>query len=1327
MMANNYIAPVNGKEDQNVIPKSGKLAFDVPLYYLETVTGVSYELAISYKSALLKEDYGTWAPEAPSNIIACGWGINTDNRIFVINKHPFKYGLYFNGAFYQLRKVSTEGLYIIYRTVTHSLFQIRFDTVNKYWCLFTEDGTEYVFGLNDALNGESGDYSAQTGTYAQASVEYTAVRQLISNPNAQGIPQNIHADNTICQTTGQTLFGTQNWVGPTMDIGAMTPKISSWNLSHIRDKFGNTIAFSYIHHISNFIGTDTSKTYSVASYLYRIATYCGSTLTEKITLSYDVKENVEYNIDFIATPRPNGNQQKFEKLYLKKITKYDIKYEGLKVKPSQWITDQTLLNTTLINRTSGIPKRQLNEIQFLAKDTADIQYTPSYIMTYYGDADGVSVGQAGFDDTTHLYFNSKTGALYGNLKAITYPSGEKREYKYTEHEINNVASHYVEMQTANSPPKIIQTPYGYYLVLKKVNDRTYCYIHTMTVSGWVPKLLWQAISDPNYDYDRMISYSENIVGMFAPPQQDIRVVGVWTRDREKDGEWIQKVGHPFPACSSNIYIDVSDYGAACIYRPSGASVEYLYYRATNDFGNTFEPTRSMALSNLIKEGTNYHFALKVLENKCVAFVMTKQSLLVPKPSWVTQENKYYDTFWLRIGGMRGDGSLLPVSNLGMPQLLQHSFVAPNPQAIAKTAAYYITGGKLEKIIGVDIIGNFAVLRYQCRGQTMWYYKGNTGSFNSLKDATNIGEWCQVLFHYNNFENYTYLYSGKMAEALVKERSRSATTWPNLTQSAIESNAQVTENGIVYSVHYYCSKIPDIEKYNAIFCTYLGGSASDLKIQTNDTDQLIACVMKDNMFAAFQAKLSDGAYGKKYMYYNVADGTWKNINTGNVSSPSTTYNSSAEYALKIIFYLGVTLSIVLFPFGLGTVSGIICTALSVGLIIAAEVTSSILQNSYKSSLNLEANYFGNRFINDGTTIWFRNIQQDRMTAIGSGTAYQPFDALSGGGIRGNIVNSKQQFGHVYDYVPFFTDQNKLYYRSLKNDAVGAPMPLGGLSSGCSDLYYDSEDNLTYAFEGYLMYTIDSSGSVKSAVPIPIQNVHFVDACCLLKESNNKYSIVISGANASFNKNTGNYSTPVPLSKLFIGSAFTYIDCALEVIQDGGTATQFYLFSGNHFELVQLNVAGQTFTVISRGSLEEYKSDLPFDKLDAVFAKQGTYYIRGNRYVKYNVAGVKSEEGRLGDGNMGEVCNPNDITLQFIPDVLTMYRASDGKFQVYSTVGGSLDDSVKNYAVDTVAFYTDPRCGNEPASITQYQYDTSRSSYSKATDSAVYTKVYVCTKE
>lgn len=1331
-MANSFVSPVNGREDTNVIPKSGGIAFDIPLYELETTGGASFGLSLKYKSALLKEDYGTWAPEAPENLIAAGWSLGIESRVFIIQKYPVKYGLYLNSTFYQLKKEKAAGNLIHYRTVSYSLLHIYYDTAKSEWGVFLEDGTLYLFGKNDGYTNEKGAFSAATGTFSEASKEYNGVRDLISHPNKQGIPSNANTDNTFCATQEFTLFGVNNWVGPTNRVQSMKPKPSAWLLSHIKDSFDNTISFSYVQHLSNLIGTDKSKVYSVASYLYRISVYCKSVCTEKITFEYGAKDTGEYSLDFIATPRPNGCQQKFETLFLKKLVHYNSTYPENNNTPVLRASDQTQLVTRLIKPAPNLVKRQLMEVQFLADHSPDIQTSPSYAMSYYGEQDGVSVGEAGFDDQSDLYFNAKTGAMFGALKTLTYPSGEMRKYQYGEQAINSVFTTFSDTLPSAKDPIVIPTPFNYTIMVfpDPVKVAYSIYVYTMDLDGWHKTLLCTRKVIDGYEYERLISYSEHMVGIIAPRSDNVYYAAVFSKNPENN-KWSENMAAAALTGDPNkMHISVSDDGIAYTYETAAPELGKVVYAPTSDYGKTFGTKRQLSLQNYIVAGNNYRILIKVLETKCLAFVMTRLKLSSPlPPKYFASATDTYDNYYLKVAGIRSDGRVIGVSDLGWGKMANHVYEATETPEFY-SYGYVMSGGAVEKAVSVDLIGNFFVLRFKTKGLSIWYLVREDIKQVFQRPAAKTSDWSLVLFHSDNMERFSVLDDAVMKQVL--ERKYRVPDSQYISNSVdIDTSVQVSENGMILTIHYG----PDhaLEKYITTFCTYLGGNNADFKVQANETDNLLACLAKDNMFATFQSRSDQNVYTKKYLYYDPASAAWSPIYTGTVTSPSTTYNHSAESVLHAISILGIIMSIALFPFGLSSTAGIICTALSAGLFIAAEATSAILQDSFKTSLNLEAAFFGNRFINDGTTIWFRDQHQNRLTAIGSGSLSQPFDILNDEQVIGNILSDKQQFGCVYNFVPFFTDQKKMYYRSLKNDSVGPPIPLGGLSVGCNDLYLDS-NNTFRAYKDNFIYSFNAQGHLLSKEKDTQNKLPYVDACCIIKNKAGTETIrvLIAGQKAIYLSSDTINRNPESMTNLFKGTRFHHVDCALEKLPALDDEASFYLFSNREYEVVRYTFSINQFDVTERGSLDQYLKSrkinrFPFDKIDAAYEDKGTVYIRKNRFIKYSNTGSVSKQGRLGNDWFIEDMDINNMMLSFNHNTLFYYRKSTGDFQLYQYLGGSLNEGVRNYVVDRVSFCQDPRSGKEPDSVTFYKYYTDSSTYVPSTGSCAYSQVDVCIME
>lgn len=1332
-MAQNYMKFTNGKQDPNVKTVNGKLTFSIPLCQLESPAGATFPLILNYRSNFLKQEYSTWSEESTSGLIATGWNINIGDRIYISGLNPVKYGLFFNGVNYGLEVTTTSNDIINYKTQIHSELSIYFNSTENVWHIFIPDGTEYLFGSNDRFNSEKGTYSKDTGTYTLASPEYTNIRKLISSPDDKGIPLNASADNTICRNTENTLFGLQNWVGPTYDLNAMNEKPNAWLLSHIKDKFDNTIAFSYIQHISNLYNNDNSKTYSIASYLYKVSLYCQEDITNSLIFHYAEKEATEYNIDYTATARPNGMQQKFEKLFIKKIE--HIVYNQ--------ITEQFVFESNLVAPSgtydSHLSKRQLIEIKFIEKDSVDLQYIPSYQMTYYGEQDNVSVGNTGFDNTLHPYFNAKTGALYGNLKSIIYPTGEKRTYKYKVNSINSVNINYFEHFDIDEDPIIIHTPYNYSIVILKSyqTGKMTFYVFTWTITGWKKELLLTRKYIANYDYERFVSYSEHLIGVIVPfSVTDITNSFVIFKKFSENDKWVTKQIYDNTKLygpEEKLHISVSEYGFAVTGLTSdtaASSTGIIYYAATDNFGNTFYKLTDYNVSNILGTVTaNYTIALKVLKDRCLTFVLVKEIARITPEWWLWPEYSEYDRFHLKIGGRKKDNTILPISDLGANEGPYISDYYNYHAKVNTSGAFVFCGRKIERLIGVEQIGNFFTLNYKTRGQTLCYINDVLSHFITRAEATEQTDWSLVIMNQGNFDRFQFPDLDYGYQPFLTNFSEDAGALLSTTP-LFHSSVKLSGNGMIYTIHYEVPASPSyprIEKWGTFYFTYLGGSKSDFIKQINRTSKNLACVIKDDTFASFVTQTANNVYQKTYYYLTAYNCHWEKFNIGTISQASITYNKNAELALEIIEYIGLALSIALLPFGLGEVAGLLLTVISLSLTASSFIAQNILEKSAKSSLNLTCSYYGRRFINDGSTIWFRENEEDRFTAIGSGEAYQPYDSLSGVGIKGNVLSTSQQYGNIYGYVPFFTDTNRLYYRTLKNNAVSSPFTIGGLSGSCSDLYFD-ETNI-YAYQGIYVHKYNQKTEFIEKTPLYHPHFKHIDACCILKNTLTRvlaHHILTFCGDQFCYTSQGTTTPPHSFKELFKGCQFNSIDCALEKPNKDGISTEFYIFSGNEYELIKMEPR-KGFLVTESGTLDKYKSNLGFDYLDAAFIINNyVYYINNNLYKKFDwFTGALLEQGSLGNDIFIEYNTPKTTILNFTPQVLSTYNKSTKAFELYKNLDNTFYGILPDYVVDTVSFYTDPRGEDTPQTITKYQYTTDYPTYSQVAKTSIYPSVEVTT--
>lgn len=712
----------NGLPD--VVTATGKLSLQIPLYALKSPHNILLDLSLIYKSNMLEKQYDTWSPEYNSGIIATGWSTNCMMKIMQLSIEPKVFWLQYLDGLYELKEKESTETYILYKTKSNSNLIIKYYPELNYWTVTGIDGNIYYFGKNDSYTNEDGTYSPTTGTYTNASQEYTKIRDLISNVQ-NGQPANAAADNTVCATNETSVVWDNGWIGPSTDVEKQRAITTCWHLSHIEDAFENILAFSYIQHISNVCSTQGTKTYTVASYLYRIRMFVRQIEAEAVIFEYSPKDTSEYFIDLTLLDRPNGMQQKFEKLHMLSIVH---RVAGM-------VTDHIDLDTALETPTASIEgetlsRRQLHALKYYYSDNTDAQYRPGYQMYYYGEEDGVKVGSAGFDDA-HPYHNSQNGALYGNLKSLVYPSGQKKEFEYSELPLSNIdLSLDIHLEAGETAPEVIHTPYDYSIVIRKTTSTSYFSVATWTSTGWKYQELLTVATSANIDYEKLVSYSYHLIGLIGPNRHTFFV---YTRNTGGEGVWSSA---PFLESIENnnrvngpdnkLAIAVADTGVAISSLLTTQGVDqigYVWFYSTADNGKTFEQKEYQSLQNLVNNTNDYHILLKVVDSRCFVFGLAKTVEQIrpttwTPPSWVTQypDIQHYS---LSVGLMDAKSTGMAVQELGLVPYMIHK------HAWDSTTAWYkglvCIGGKVTKALRVDQSAQTYSIRIKTRMQWAKYW------------------------------------------------------------------------------------------------------------------------------------------------------------------------------------------------------------------------------------------------------------------------------------------------------------------------------------------------------------------------------------------------------------------------------------------------------------------------------------------------------------------------------------------------------------------------------------------------------------------------------
>ena len=110
--------------------------------------------------------------------------------------------------------------------------------------------------------------------------------------------------------------------------------------------------------------------------------------------------------------------------------------------------------------------------------------------------------------------------------------------------------------------------------------------------------------------------------------------------------------------------------------------------------------------------------------------------------------------------------------------------------------------------------------------------------------------------------------------------------------------------------------------------------------------------------------------KTYKYYDQEKMEFKKIETGSIDSTQIITDQQEEKWLKYLGYTGLAFSIMLLPLGFTSIFGTILSVLSIALMAGSTIVQQLLENSIKITIDPNTAFYGNRFMVDGKTVWFR---------------------------------------------------------------------------------------------------------------------------------------------------------------------------------------------------------------------------------------------------------------------------------------------------------------------------------------------------------------------
>jgi hypothetical protein len=117
--------------------------------------------------------------------------------------------------------------------------------------------------------------------------------------------------------TRENVLAWGNWIGDTRLIAGAATHTITWNLAQLKDQWNNTLSFTY-QKIEQGVNT-TGPKHTEASYLKQVDSGTG----EKIVFNYLTKNTYEYYEPNIEMVEPDAYQERYEKLYLSSVEKYN--------------------------------------------------------------------------------------------------------------------------------------------------------------------------------------------------------------------------------------------------------------------------------------------------------------------------------------------------------------------------------------------------------------------------------------------------------------------------------------------------------------------------------------------------------------------------------------------------------------------------------------------------------------------------------------------------------------------------------------------------------------------------------------------------------------------------------------------------------------------------------------------------------------------------------------------------------------------------------------------------------------------------------------------
>lgn len=1278
-----------GKVSQSIDMRTGKVNFSLPLFSFSSPGGAQFDLQLKYESSLLPRLYQTWNREWNGGLLGIGWSLNIEDNVFaVVDGTDIYYFMAFKGVLFSLKQETKTDLEIYYTTAPVSNYSVRYDIAQDVFYLFDEFGIKYYFGTDETENGE---YNPITGDYTEASKEYEAIRMEISSPSLDNMPANRYADNTICSSVEKDV-NWSGWIGPSQRIEQQSQRSICWRLSRIEDAFDNCISFSYCQHISKTTSDENSKEYNVCSYLYRIRLIIGGVETEKAVFLYDPKGPGEYNVDFTLYPRPNGVQTRFQKLYLRKII----------YSKQNYVDKAYCFETEMFNEWETVGelcKRQLNNIFIYNNEQEDAISEPGYSFEYYNDSDGVSIGLEGFDNKNKLY-SADTGAVYGQLKKIIYPTAKIEEFRYRENNINSVSEEIEESYDNIKKQHEILTPYNYHIFWRLLNNNhVSVVVYTWTILGWRKQELYNEPSSEAefnaYNYDAQVALFDDAIVFSSMNGTNVYI---YKLSLFKAGLWNSKniisfLGKIYSVSvnKNRMMICTLDTNVFYIYPMIYQNDQYVMV------GAAINVTQTVGVTKMVSTACMQH--------GWVVLTLYEDSYTTIPKGFTGRPLTYYREV-IRCFVVRADGTTSKPMDIGyVPySITKTRFTTAVPPIVASPqefSMYANIGGQISRVKQIDKMGEVLYWNLETKPRMGFFCRNVTTMDSFIREQKGM-DWGATIIYNSEGDSFKLL-----GESLIREHEYPDDYfhYDDIDKMVVTTSDVASGNGITYNWNI---TIPERQEkifeddgtveyfYDGIAVTW----------EKDFSSHNYACLFRDNFFEVFYRQVGseqNPIFRKIYKYYDQKFEKFISIETGSIDATHIVFNEQDKNILKYLGYAGAALSVILLPLGLTTTFGLFITALSLALMLGTSVVEEMLNNSVRLTMDPNVSFYGNRFFVDGATIWFRENGQERLLSLGKGLQFDSSDR-----VRGKVIADEQQFGVAYNYIPFYTSAKALYYALMKNGRVAQPKILTSWSEGINGIDHQIKNGIEtmMVYKGNMIYEFRNKIYTSYHKLQLFGKDIYVDTIMKIEHPQMKAMFYFSGKYYSIQLLENNMVIPWQLiADGIVGTEFESVDAALFVGWQSNM--KFYIFNNCNYE--EVLIENGNMTVIARGSIKSWGYPCPYDKIDSAT------YIGENkciftRYDSYTIIDMSSKivinEGILGDYLLEELSAEN-TNLQFNYDALVLTRKTENgqDFILKKLVKNSLQGIIRDYVIDTVKTYS----SDTSYATTKYVYDTYGATY------------------